>query len=120
MNVQKPERDPGDSPEDRLEQSLSTAFDNSVDKLDQVTANSIRRVRELALSGKTGRYTGLRIPAFALASVCIAVIIYVILPENSQPVLEVDDFEMLSSTDTIELYEDLEFYQWLEDNDLSS
>ena len=120
MNEHKPGQNTGQNPGDNLEKSLRSAFDESVDNLDQGTANSIRRVREQALYGKTGMHAGLWIPAAAFASVCMAAIIYLSLPAPNQPQIEVDDFEMLSSTENIELYEDLEFYQWLEDSDLSS
>ena len=109
--------------DDKFTGSLKTLFDNSVENLDDRTAREIVYLRDQSMQADTGKPSRLLIPAGALATVVVAAVIY-FLPANHQPSLPpsipVDDFEMLSSTENFELYENLEFYQWLDENDLSS
>ena len=46
-----------------------------------------------------------------------AVMVLIKTPTTMQSV-PVDDLELISSSDSLELYEDLEFYEWLEEHEL--
>ena len=105
---------------------LKQRFDASVRDLDAGRKARIVQCREAALAA-TGRTpaTALWLPAGAAAAVCLAVIIYTLLPAGpvqppagaSQPETVLEQMEMISD---LELYEDLEFYRWLERHELPS
>ncbi len=64
----------------------------------------------------------LSIPAGAFASVCVLVTTIALLParepEEIMPMPMNEEGLVLASADDLELYENLEFYQWLADNGL--
>lgn len=64
----------------------------------------------------------LGIPAGAFASVCVLVTTFALFtvrePDEVMPVAMNEEGLVLASADDLELYENLEFYQWLADNGL--
>jgi hypothetical protein len=64
----------------------------------------------------------LGIPAGAFASVCVLVTTFTLLtvrdPDEVMPAAMNEEGLVLASADDLELYENLEFYQWLADNGL--
>jgi hypothetical protein len=105
---------------DPFVENLRTRFEHSVDALDAATLSAINRARYRALEG-AGSARPARIdwlPAGALAGVCLAVLVYSLIPRT--PVEEktfIDEVEIISELD---LYENLEFYEWLEQNEIPS
>lgn len=108
-------------------------LDEDVAQLDSATLSRLRRAREQALSaaatgGKTwwrpgflsGRSAGdWLVPAGAFASIvatAIALSLMVTDPENDLA-RELEDLDLLTAGEELELYENLEFYQWLEDRE---
>ncbi|MCB1649766.1 MAG: DUF3619 family protein [Pseudomonadales bacterium] len=92
-------------------------------RLDSIRAKAMQRARET--SGRPGwqeRFSGLALPASAFASVCVLVVALAVFrqpePQELMPVLVADDALLLASEVELELYENLEFYQWLADNGL--
>lgn len=65
---------------------------------------------------------GFAVPASAFASICVLVTTLAIFipsePLETMPLAVAEDSLVLASEDEIELYENLEFYQWLADNGL--
>ncbi len=111
--------------------NIRQSLDESVDALDANTLSNIRQIRAQALDkvGKKARKKAegrdinwQRYLFGGLATACVMVLAVVLLlnsPSSMQPV-PVDDMELISSSDNLELFEDLEFYEWLEQNDLQS
>ena len=117
-----------DSNNDAFVQGLAARFNASVESLDAATLSRITQIRHRALdSGQRPRRWPVWAPAGAVATVCLALLVY-FLVVPSQPGIQKavpaqatapakDDMELISN---LELYEDLEFYQWLEQYELPS
>lgn len=97
-------------------------------RLDTIRANAMRRAREISgatavsRSGWQERFRSLALPASAFASVCVLFVALAMFrqpePQDVMPVLVTDNALLLASEAELELYENLEFYQWLADNGL--
>jgi hypothetical protein len=95
-------------------------LDNSVTHLDRATTLRLQRARASALSkGSVPRWrwqwaSGLVI----VGGAALAVLLWTkqVAQENHYPLL-FEDMELLTSTENVELAEDLEFYHWLADAD---
>lgn len=117
----------------RLVQRIRERLDADVDSLDAAALAHLEQARRhaVAAAGRPGRprlwtaRPGGRapsdwlVPAGAFASVVAAAVALSILVEDPGNGLarEVEDLEMLTAGEEIELYENLEFYQWLQDRE---
>lgn len=96
-------------------------LDAGTEALDAATLSRLNRARQAALEAGTARRAPRWLaPAFA-AGACAALAIAAALPlirgdaEPALPVAEAGaDFEMLATAEDLALYQDLEFYAWLE------
>jgi len=104
--------------------SIRRELDASTRDLDAHTLSRLNRARQRALLEARLR-TRLR-PVWMLAGVASVVLAMFLLP-TLQPVevpslpaqtADVDDFELLTSEDQLALYSDLDFYAWLDTQDL--
>ncbi len=97
------------------------ALDRSVTELDNRTAERLRRIR-LAAVEQAGTdkprwfavhrwITAGGIAAFA--ALVLAVSVWVTVPRQIQPPGQVDDIEILTANDHLDIYENMEFYRWL-------
>ena len=102
----------------KLIDAIKARFDDSVESLDAETASRITRARHRALEQiRTRRPVYVWLPAGAVATLCLALVIYSLLPRapvEQAPAL--DEVELISNLD---LYENLEFYEWLDEYELS-
>lgn len=97
-------------------------------RLDAIRGLAMQRARESSggrvRAGGQWRdwFRSLALPASAFASVCVLVITVAVFRQPEQqdtmPVLVADNVLLLASEEDLELYENLEFYQWLADNGL--
>lgn len=114
----------------QLVERIRRRLDEDVAGLDDATLSRLRRARQLAVSaaaeGRPGRWRPARlfdrptgdwlVPAGAFASVvatAIALSLMVAEPDDGLA-REVEDLDLLTAGEELELYENLEFYQWLE------
>ena len=108
--------------EDKLKSNIKQALDDSTDALDASTLSKIRLVRARAVE-KVGNksFNWFGVLSGALATACVMVFAIMILLKSPTPVqsVPVDDIEMISSSDNLEMFEDLEFYLWLEEHELT-
>ncbi len=109
--------------EDELNTSIRQGLDESIDALDANTLSKIRQIRAQAIEKAGTRHvnwSGFLVGG--LATACVMVFAVMILLKSPAPMqaVPVDDFELISSSDNLELYEDLEFYEWLEEDGLPS
>lgn len=96
------------------------AFEASIDQLDADTVSAIARCRRYALEQPAARTAWLLLPAGAVATLALAVGLYFSVSLQNANGLNAEDLEMLSSSESLEFYEDLEFYRWLDESDLAS
>ena len=116
----------------QLIEGIRCQLDEDVDNYDSTTRSRLAQARRLAMAaaqprGPWWRRTWLAsrpagdwlLPAGAFASVvatAFALTLMVAEPGNDLA-REVDDLELLSSGEELELFENLEFYQWLPDRE---
>ena len=115
-----------DQESDGLEQKSKALFDEHLTRLDAATLSRLNQARQTALDelDKPGvrSLRGRWLPLAAAASVS-ALALAVYLQGGSQmggeiPDAAVSDLEILLAEDSLELYEELDFYLWLEEADL--
>ena len=103
--------------------SLRNVLDAEAKSLDAITLGKLRQARRSALEQETGRTILDWLPAgnvatatgAVTAAAAVAVLTFwfgVISPQAR--VNTIEDAELLASADNTELYENIEFYEWLE------
>ena len=102
-----------------------TVFDQSVDGLDAATLSKLNRGRQAALAAATPnrRQWLVWAPAGGVAAAALVAAVVMQNPTMQNPDLEgfetaAGDLEILLGEESIELFEELEFYAWLESADL--
>lgn len=105
-------------------------------RLNQIRQQAIAKLESAEAANKQGLYaqfrdwlgallgnSNLAIPGSVFASACVLVTVVSIFYTSSRPfgplILE-DEIVLIASADDFELYENLEFYQWLSDNELAN
>ncbi len=104
----------------RLDQDTKKALDRQADSLDSQTLQHLRVARENALaqhhkrSYKTAKWlTGAGV-GLALASVLTFMLVPNLMSSNK--ISPFDDLEILTTESELDLYTQLEFYEWLGDS----
>ena len=93
-----------------------------IDEIDDVTSSKLKQIRRQALERKASRnLPALLLPAAVLATACLALALIIHLPEQHPKQNEmIDDLDLITTSQGLDLYEDLDFYEWLEAYDLPS
>ncbi len=107
--------------EEQLTQRAKEAFDRSVDGLDAATLSRLNRGRQAALAAARGPgWEWLRwIPATGVAAAVLLALITLRGPGDIDVIsAPATDLEILLSEESIEMLEDLEFYSWLDTQEL--
>ena len=92
----------------------------SVDTINAATRARLAQIRQQALTRAPARqFPRYAFPAAVLATACLVLAVVLTLPQP-QPVQQemIDDLDLITTSESLELFEDLEFYEWLEDYDL--
>ncbi len=115
--------EPNDN-EDFAEQAKQ-AFDDSVERLDAAALSQLNQGRHAALeqlASGSSRATWMRwVPAGGVAAVALITMMMMRGPEiESMPIEVVSDFEILLEGESLEMFEDLEFYSWIDDAELDA
>jgi len=100
--------------------NLKETFDESVDALDGATLSRLNRSRNEALAelGEPGKRWRGWMPAAGMATAVLLAVVVLQLPVGIQSVpgvASVTDLEILLDEDSIEMFEELEFYSWMDD-----
>jgi len=110
---------------DRLLKMSKSTLDRAVDGLDDATRRDLRRVRRAALlAGKPA--AGEKRPAWLLpvgglataATVAVLTVSLWLTPPENNPVAQLpplEDLALLGDAESLEFYEELDFYLWLDD-----
>ncbi|MBM2830197.1 MAG: hypothetical protein HW411_987 [Gammaproteobacteria bacterium] len=111
-----------DNKEQKFIDAVKVGFEQSVRDLDAGMLSKLTQARHNALAGESQKSRNwIFIPAGVVATACLALLIYSLASKPSaERAMTADDIELISSSDSLELYEELEFYEWLEDYELST
>ncbi len=107
--------------EEKLVKLAKQTLDHSLQNMDEATVTRLQSARQKAMTPtlKSSWGWGLQ-PTWAMAAACL-LIISLALWSNYAPhspgTLPFEDVEILANADGWELYEELEFYTWLAEND---
>ena len=119
-------KDTNDNAADKqFEERAKALFDHSVERLDAVTLSRLNRGRHAALQALHGRRPaalwGRWLPVTGVVAATLVTMLLMRGPDTvSLPADSVVDLEILLEGESLEMYEDLEFYSWLESTDLDS
>jgi len=104
------------TPDSDKTNSIEHLLDASADALDAATLSKLHQARQRALAPRTKFGAAWWVPAgAATAASAVAVMTFwlgVVAPQARVNTLE--DLEMLAANENTELYEQLDFYDWLE------
>lgn len=95
-------------------------LDHSVEELDTTTTRRLQQARLQALDGRPARsWWAVWAGGVAMAAVAaLSLSVWLTQPIHERPHAPIlDDFELITSAENVELAEDLEFYHWLADAD---
>lgn len=103
-----------------LRQRVRSALDAAADDLDMVGRTRLRAARHRAVErAGQGRFSpgwwGVLVPAGATAAL-VAVLVGMPVQEETAPAGPaevVQDLDLLTASDSLEFYQDLEFFRWL-------
>ena len=100
-------------------------FDDSVERLDAAALSRLNQGRHAAIeqlqSGHPASVWGRWVPATGIAAAALVAVMVMRGPEmDDMPAESVTDFEILLEGESLEMFEDLEFYSWLEAADLDA
>lgn len=104
-----------DAKENTFISASKAVLDESVRDLGPGVERRLRQARYRALEAKSKPFRWL-LPASGFAAVSVAILagaLWLFQPSRPVPVQGVEDIEILSSGENLELFDDLEFYRWL-------
>ena len=105
--------------DNNIRENAKKAFDQQVDALDSQTLHRLRKARESALSQKDKKIW-LSKKWITGAGACLAlasVLTFMLVPQLTASKLSpLEDLEMLSAETDMDLYTQLDFYQWLDES----
>jgi hypothetical protein len=94
-------------------------LDHGCDAIDGHTLSRLNRIRHSAMEHRQSRMRALWLPTGGFVTACMLVLAISLNTGQSDPVAvtpALEDLEILTSSESLELFEDYEFYQWLADN----
>lgn len=90
-------------------------LDDDAASLDAASASRLNRARQRALAERPrARWLRVAMPAFALAAAFALAVPLLRAPSPAPQADSTEAFEVLVADDSLALYEDLEFYAWLD------
>ena len=103
-----------DDKESRFIAAAKAELDRSVEQLDELTIARLRAARLCALEPCPRRLTWLAAGGLATAALTATLVAFLLFaPAAAPPVSGLEQFDLLSENDGLELYRELEFYRWL-------
>ena len=108
--------------EQQFIETVKASFEQSVEQVDAETLSRLNSIRNVALDSHTKQSPRwVLYPAGAFVTACLAIVIFnVIQPDSTTSPIRAEDIEILSANEGFDLYEDLEFYQWLNEYETST
>ena len=106
--------------EKQIEQKAKVTFDQQADSLNSQTLQRLRAAREMALSQQSKAPSWLSAKWLSGAGAALAlasVLAFMIVPQlTSNKLSPLEDLEMLSAEADMDVYTQLDFYQWLDES----
>jgi len=104
--------------ERRFIEAVKVELDRSSATLDAATLSRLNRARQRALAQPVPKQRWL-MPGLGLATAAVVVLAVALLTAAPKPAPEgvVEHIDLLSTADSIEFYDELEFYLWLESHE---
>ena len=103
-----------DDKESRFIAAAKAELDRSVEQLDELTIARLHAARLCALEPRPRRLTWLAAGGLATAALTATLVAFLLFaPAAAPPVSGLEQFDLLSENDGLELYRELEFYRWL-------
>ena len=103
-----------DDKESRFIAAAKAALDRSAQQLDELTIARLRAARSKALEARPRRLAWLAVGGLATAALTATLVAFLLFaPAVAPPVSGLEQVDLLSDNDGLELYRDLEFYRWL-------
>ena len=99
----------------RIKQEL----DASAEQLDAATLSRLMQIRSRALDVAAKPKWSWQLPTLAMSSLAAVMVITISLRWTPTPMQHtpLEDLALLSGTETFEMIDEVEFYQWLSDED---
>jgi hypothetical protein len=109
-------------PDERLVAGIRRELDRSCTALDAHTLSRLNRARHTALARRQPRSTRMLLPFGGFVTACMLVLtVSLYMPgtelDGDAVVPPLEDIDMFASADSLDLYEDYEFYEWLASNE---
>jgi len=120
MNTPNDKQD-GEREMDPVAERARELFDDSVERLDAATLSKLNQGRQAALEElASGRRRGRWVRWAPATGMAAAAAVAIVLLRGPAPVDDIvtpafDDFEILISSDNLDMIEDLEFYLWIDE-----
>jgi len=108
-----------DQQADNISRNAKKALDQQVDALDSQTLHRLRKARECALSQKDKKFwlSKKRLTGAGAGLALAGVLTFLMVPQLTASKLSpLEDLEMLSAETDMDLYTQLDFYQWLDES----
>ena len=106
-----------DERNDKLINDIKRQLDESADSLDAITAARLQAARKTALQGNyTGRKWFIYFVPPVIASVFAVSVAVLLNIQSTRSVCVMEDLRILSSNEDINFYENIDFYQWLDED----
>jgi hypothetical protein len=106
-----------DDKEARFIAAVKTELDRGTQQLDELTIARLRAARRQAVAAHPRRRVWLAAGGLATAALTATLVALLLFaPAAAPPVSGLEQLELLSESDSLELYRDLEFYRWLAEN----
>ena len=101
------------------------AFDDSVERLDGAALSRLNQGRHVALESLAGAEVSADwrrwVPAGGVAAIALVSVLVLRGPQvNDMPTEVAADFEILLEGENLEMFEDLEFYSWIDEAELNA
>ena len=118
MDLPGPGTDDMKKSDEEFAQQAKALFDGSVDKLDAATLSTLNHGRHRALEAtRSPRGEWMRWAPAAGVATAVLIAVMVTLPEPGQVEImpeAMTDMDILLGEDNFDMYEELEFYSWLD------
>jgi len=103
-----------------FENNAKQVLDDSVTSMSAATQSKLNQARHVALSHGKKSYVSY-LPWFSglVAASAVALLLIIVMPSApslSPPSFNMNQLEQLVMVEDLDLYSDLEFYQWLDDD----
>ena len=107
--------------DEKLVSQVCEALDDSVSRINAETSQRIIAARQKALASSPRKFGSGKFFAVTATAFSIVFAVTIVLTQLNQPIENesVEAIELIASQDTFELYEELEFYTWLAEEDVT-